>query len=688
MKKNVLFVGDNPVSRTGNGNMLAALASQIDTRIYNATCFVTKTVSLTDPFNQVFNIIDAEQPGDKLGSNKLLNLLQVSDINYLIFVGLDIWEYAHIFKHIIDIKAKKKFCWIAIFPYDIIEVRKDWIAWMNCLDIPCVYSKYGYNMLKSYVPKLQYFRPPMWSADAVYKQYDLKKQMSSRHQYFKELSDSDYIIGCIAKNQIRKDIPKLIKAYLLAKKERPNLVLYLHTEFDNGVYNLKQMAADLGAKTGDLISKSQSVLYSEKQMVDVYNSIDCLVNCSAQEGLSWTVLQAMCCGTPVIASRTTSQTEMVEDAGCLITPKEPIYIPVITKGGKTHVQAFTCRAEDIKQAIIDVSDNRDLQNRMIEAGLAKSKEWLDNVSNINDLLKTSAPSVIQSIEKKKRVLFAQHSAAGDVLMTTRCFKGISERYNLPIDYMTMPQYKGIVEDNPYIDKILPWNERIFAEYQFVLNPHGDRILPGSWGRNSTSILSDFYWKILDVVPDDFYIAEREIGHWEEIELPICIVQTSGGDKEFRTYRFMKDICNGLKDRYMTIQLGSKNDYPASAEIDLRGKTTFAETAWIMKQANLAVTIDSYLSHLAGALGISQVCLFGSGNYRVVRPNQLKGLLVCRVPDYTLLPCLGPCSASVRNCKLKCTGVHNPYDILNDIVEIEEYRLWEKELKPKIIERIS
>jgi hypothetical protein len=421
-------------------------------------------------------------------------------------------------------------------------------------------------------------------------------------------------------------------------------------------------------------------------MVDVYNSIDCLVNCSAQEGLSWTVLQAMLCGTPVIGSRTTSQTELIEGAGTLITPKEILYIPVITQGGESHVKSFVCATEDIKTAILDVADNPELQNDMRKAGIKRGKEWLESVSDINELLETSKPTVVKPKKKIEKVLFIQHSAAGDVLMTTRCLKGISERYNLPIDYMTMPQYLGILEDNPYIDKLIPWDEQKYKEYQFVLNIHRDKILPGSWGRNSTSILSDFYWKILDVKPDDFYIIEKPIEKLNPPKLPICIVQTSGGDKEFRTYKFMKDVCGGLKE-YTTIQLGSKNDYPAYADIDLRGKTTYAETAWVMKQASFVVTIDSYLSHLAGALGISQVCLFGSGNYRVVRPNQLKGMLICRVPDYTLLPCLGPCSASVRNCKLKCTGVHNPYDILNDLDKIKEYQLSGNN-KSTIIERIS
>jgi len=240
--------------------------------------------------------------------------------------------------------------------------------------------------------------------------------------------------------------------------------------------------------------------------------------------------------------------------------------------------------------------------------------------------------------------------------------------------MTSPQYEDILINNPYIDEIIPWNEKKALEYQVVLNPHGERIAPGHWGRNSNSILSDFYWKILDVEPNDFFIelkdADEKMGyvHWEE---NLAILHTTGGDSHYRIYKYMQDVHEGLKDRYTTVQLGGPNDYPAGCDFDLRGLLSFRETAWVMSKASLAVTVDSFISHLAGALGVSQVCLFGSGNCAVVQPKQVKGQLICMTPDY-VHDCvgLGPCSASVRECPATCTGRHDPKDILKAIEKIE------------------
>ena len=179
--KKVLFIGDNPQSCTGNGNMLAAILSQLNKKQYKAACFVIGSRILIDPFlKQSFNIINSEEPHDPLGSNKLLNILKTYNIDYLVMVGLDIWKYAHIFKQVLEIKRNKDFCWIAIFPYDIYGLRLDWIEWIGYIDIPCVYSQYGYNILKEYIPNIQYFRPLMWSGDTKYTSYNPKKRIETR----------------------------------------------------------------------------------------------------------------------------------------------------------------------------------------------------------------------------------------------------------------------------------------------------------------------------------------------------------------------------------------------------------------------------------------------------------------------------------------------------------------------------
>ena len=265
-------------------------------------------------------------------------------------------------------------------------------------------------------------------------------------------------------------------------------------------------------------------------------------------------------------------------------------------------------------------------------------------------------------------------------MTTKCFKGLRERYDgRPLVYMTQRQYVDIVEGNPYLKKVIVWDEAEFNSYRFRLNPHQERILPGHWGRNCNTILSDFYWKILMVKPDSIFIDKVEPEeHIRDLVLSVitngkklCIVHTTGGDPSFRTYQYMNHVCQDLRDDFYTIQVGSSTDYEAAADLDLRGKLSFRQTAWVMQQSVLSINVDSFVSHLAGATGVSQIVLFGSGNAFVVRPDQTKGELICMVPDYIMdCPGLGPCSGSIRNCPAPCTGVHNPKEIVSQVRQLQ------------------
>lgn len=691
--KRILLVGETPLGTTGNSNMMRSILSQLDRKLYNVAVYgVPAGENIKLDFYQFppYQLIPAfghKSPDDKWGGNGLLTVLQEQPIDAIITVGIDIWTYASYFPQIEDLRRAKNFLWISIFPYDASDVRKDWVKWINQVQFPFVYSKYGEELLKGEVPNIKYFRPPLFFGK-FFQQADVETRRSLRKKYFPTLNEDTFLFGFVGNNQIRKDPQRILMAYKELKKTHPNAMLYLHTEMERGVYNLSQMCIDLGLKTEDIISKGAEnrTWVDPRMMVEIYNCFDALINASLQEGLSWTLVEAMLSGVPIIASDTTAQTELVKNVGLLIPCNELTFLPVIAGRGQSWVRAKCCKVEDITASMKQMMENFHFRQECIQKGLKKGHEWLGGQSNINELLGACSSQVESGsylpyrMSGHDKILFCQHSSAGDILMTTRCMKGLKERYNKPLVYMTQTQYMDIVKENPYIDEVIEWDEHEGEYYNFVLNPHAERILPGHWGRNSNVILSDFYWKILMLKPDDFYIHKKmpddisisgKIKKWSERK-PICILHTTGGDSDFRTYLYMSDISRALENDYYTVQLGGKHDFSANAKLDLRGQLSFRESAWVMDYASLAVTVDSFVSHLAGALGISQVCLFGSGNVHVVRPNQMRGELICLVPDYIMdCPGLGPCSGVVRNCPTPCTSIHDPSSILKAIKQIEK-----------------
>lgn len=61
---------------------------------------------------------------------------------------------------------------------------------------------------------------------------------------------------------------------------------------------------------------------SVERLVDLYNSVNCLLFPSLYEGFGWPPLEAMACGTPVVVSNAASLPEIVGDAAITVAPDD------------------------------------------------------------------------------------------------------------------------------------------------------------------------------------------------------------------------------------------------------------------------------------------------------------------------------------------------------------------------------
>ena len=673
MKKRVLFVGEHPHYHSGLGNMMSAILSQVNTDKYQPAGFCApEMVTTSDVFSPpATTMMSASSTDDSWGHARLVRLLQHVDLDILCFVGIDIWTYQAAWGDIIRLRDAKKFKIIFIFPYDVQHLRLDWAKWAADCDLPCVYSQYGMNVLKDHVPALRYFKPPFLKHE-LFK--PLPNRAALRKKLFPTVPENHLIFGFVGKNQIRKCPERLLKAYVEAKRENPNIVLYLHMNIDEGFYNLKQLARDFGAKSGDLLQKLPGD-YSVEKMVSVYNTLDCLVNCTIQEGLSWTPLEAMACGTPVIASDTTSQTELVIGAAEMVPCNDLAFIPVSTESGRAHIEAKVCRVKDIKDAILKVAADPQLRAEMSKKGIERAKAWVSDMGNINDLL--DAALAIKPQPKIQKVLFAQHSSAGDVLMTTQCFKGIKERHpKLSLVYMTQRIYQDIVKDNPYIDKIIDWDERLLKRYQVVYNPHGEHILPGGFNNLDVTLYSMYPYfckvdaenlAIKQVLPKVHWLERFPAG--EKIGDGYIVVHTTGRSQKYRSYPHMDVALKGID--LPVVQIGGPSDIRCKSDLDLCGKLTWRESAWVMAHAKAAVVIDSFLSHLAGAVGTDAVVLYGPAPARVVSPKAQHGAEIVNIQPDMLATCknMSHCWGTNPACQSPCIHSISPMKIKKELLKL-------------------
>lgn len=664
--KRVVLVGEHPYSHTGNGNMMNAILNQIDFEKFQVTvCSGTKAdipPFETLPYTLIVNSPEeGEVATDNFGMKALARKLSIMDFDALLIVGIDIWRLADVIGYLAMLKKRKGFAWGGIIPYDLYMIRRDWLQWIRILDFPCVYSQYGQKMLAPFIPRVRYYRPPL-NQHELFRKYSEEEKMRVKKELFQTIPDDGILMGFVGPNQFRKDPQRLLKAFFLAKKDIPNLYLYMHTKFTKGVFNLQQAAMDYGAQAGDIVLMNQRSVYSRDKMPDIYNSMDIYINPSLQEGLSWTVLEAMLCGVPSIVSNSTAHKELSQDGvACSVNCTDLAYIPMHTERGPSWIESRACSLPELVAAIKALAMNKQLRDQYSEKGLKFAQEWINGINDVNELLEEMCSE--ERVPKKSEVLFVQHSSAGDVLMSTQCFKGLKERHpDKPLVYMTQKVYQDIVEGNPYIDRIADFDEMTIQEYEIVYNPHGDRILPGGFNNLDTR-LHYMYPYFTKVEPDEIFIEPVK----PKIPLPkeeYIVVHTTGGSMEYRGYKHMDMAVKGLG--YKIVQVGSSSDIACrEADYDLRGKLTWRETAWVMKNAKAAVVIDSFPSHLAGALGTPVVVLYGPAPARVTGPRGDEARIINLEPNkLDVCPNLTNCwgNPGEKRCTTPCINTVSPMKV--------------------------
>lgn len=141
------------------------------------------------------------------------------------------------------------------------------------------------------------------------------------------LPQDRFLFGMVAANQYtpsRKCIPQVLAAFAELKKVHPEAALYLHMVDDDskeGVHVL-QIMTTLGLALNDDVFIADQMQYhlgySAKSLVELYRAMDVLVNPSLGEGFGIPIVEAMACGTPVIATRGTSMVELAATSGWLV----------------------------------------------------------------------------------------------------------------------------------------------------------------------------------------------------------------------------------------------------------------------------------------------------------------------------------------------------------------------------------
>lgn len=211
---------------------------------------------------------------------------------------------------------KKSFKSILYFPVDF-ELTPNLVVGLEFFDTLATFTQWGKNVVLTRNPRIRdkIRVVPHGNNPKDFYRLDKADRDAFRKEYFGSNSDK-FIVGCVNRNQSRKDIPSTIFAFMEYKKEyNQDALLYLHMNpFDPMGWNLKVVLAQTWMKEGvDFMFPSEedyNVGSSVEKLNRIYNSFDLFLSTTTGEGWGLSVSEAMACEIPLVVPNHTSVKEI------------------------------------------------------------------------------------------------------------------------------------------------------------------------------------------------------------------------------------------------------------------------------------------------------------------------------------------------------------------------------------------
>jgi glycosyltransferase involved in cell wall biosynthesis len=182
-------------------------------------------------------------------------------------------------------------------------------------------------------------------------QFNVINDRSRVLQIRQKFNISDEYILCLGSEDPNKNTITIIRAYeRLRNVVGPRYILVIVGMKNSRRSILKKMVDEL--RLGEDVILEDVV--SDADLVALYNAAELFVFPSLYEGFGFPPLEAMSCGTPVIASDAASIPEVVADAAILVQP--------------LNVQGWT-------EAMYQVLSNQSLREELINKGFRRVREF-------------------------------------------------------------------------------------------------------------------------------------------------------------------------------------------------------------------------------------------------------------------------------------------------------------------------
>ena len=217
-----------------------------------------------------------------------------------------------------------------------------------------------------------------------------------------------FVVGCVQRNQGRKMPDRLLKAFKIFSKDKPDAMLFLHTDpFDMAApFNMVEIINRYKLNnrvvfTGMCFHNS----FDYKQMNEVYNTMDIFAMSTSGEGFGIPIIEAQACEIPPVITNYTTSQELIKDNGesglvVDLVGTEEEETPLIhsdqvidgTLTGSWNVERGICSIKDLANKMEILYKDKKLREQLGKNGRKKvtefynwdkvGKEWIDTIEEL------------------------------------------------------------------------------------------------------------------------------------------------------------------------------------------------------------------------------------------------------------------------------------------------------------------
>ncbi len=358
-KKRILWVSDSPDAPTGNGKITRNFVSQMKEH-YDIACLGRGYIGWPGESEKNGCMIYPMNIGKPYPD--LMKEIGRQFRPQAVISCLDMWQIDWI-EHAMHSRAISNIGYISIYCK---PVPCRWKRVVKNLDYAVCCSEFGRSVLKEFMPYSSLDMIHLGVDWEVYHPLSEKDVLKKKHNL-----NGQFVVGCIARNQIRKRFDKLIEGFAIFARNHKDVHLYLKTEAntEHG-YLIPDIVKYYGISNKITVDEHREYCgSSENSAVEMYNLFDVYVQTAGVEGFGFPFLEAMACGVPVIAPDYSAMSELIAGRGILL---RPVYGRVV---GGTCIEHGAIHTDELASKLEELYTDSEKREKIRAKGMEYAKEF-------------------------------------------------------------------------------------------------------------------------------------------------------------------------------------------------------------------------------------------------------------------------------------------------------------------------